>query len=164
MPNEAAPESLTPGYFDDVYRANPDPWNFASSSLRIHQVRRHPRRPAERPRYRQRVRGRLLHRRAHGTTRPALRPASWLWTCPSRRSPRPASGARHLPQVRLERRDFARTNFPDGPFDLIVDLGGRLLPGHTRSAAAARTDASRGWQREATSCWFTGHRPSTTTR
>ncbi len=31
MPNPDAPSSLTPGYFDDVYRANPDPWNFVSS-------------------------------------------------------------------------------------------------------------------------------------
>ena len=31
MPNPDAPESLTARYFDDVYRANPDPWNFASS-------------------------------------------------------------------------------------------------------------------------------------
>ena len=31
MPNEAAPDSLTPGYFDDVYRAKADPWNFQSS-------------------------------------------------------------------------------------------------------------------------------------
>ena len=31
MPNEHAPHSLTPGYFDDVYHANADPWNFAAS-------------------------------------------------------------------------------------------------------------------------------------
>ena len=31
MPNPAAPESLPPDYFDGVYRANPDPWDFASS-------------------------------------------------------------------------------------------------------------------------------------
>ena len=31
MPNPDAPQSLTAGYFDAVYRANPDPWNFASS-------------------------------------------------------------------------------------------------------------------------------------
>ena len=31
MPNPDAPSSLTPDYFDGVYRANPDPWNFASS-------------------------------------------------------------------------------------------------------------------------------------
>ena len=31
MPNEAAPHSLTPGYFDDVYRAHSDPWGFTTS-------------------------------------------------------------------------------------------------------------------------------------
>ena len=31
MPNSNAPASLTPAYFDDVYRAKSDPWNFASS-------------------------------------------------------------------------------------------------------------------------------------
>ena len=31
MPNDAAPHSLPPGYFDDVYRANPDPWGFTTS-------------------------------------------------------------------------------------------------------------------------------------
>ena len=31
MPNPNAPRSLPPRYFDDVYRANPDPWKFASS-------------------------------------------------------------------------------------------------------------------------------------
>ena len=31
MPNPAAPDSLSARYFDDVYRANPDPWSFASS-------------------------------------------------------------------------------------------------------------------------------------
>jgi SAM-dependent methyltransferase len=29
--NQNQPNSLTPGYFDDVYRANTDPWQFASS-------------------------------------------------------------------------------------------------------------------------------------
>ncbi|RZK45442.1 MAG: methyltransferase, partial [Hymenobacter sp.] len=29
--NQNQPNSLTPGYFDDVYRANEDPWQFASS-------------------------------------------------------------------------------------------------------------------------------------
>ena len=31
MPNPDAPESLSSRYFDDVYRADPDPWKFASS-------------------------------------------------------------------------------------------------------------------------------------
>ena len=31
MPNPGAPESLPPSYFDAVYGANPDPWNFAAS-------------------------------------------------------------------------------------------------------------------------------------
>ncbi len=31
MPNPDAPRSLDDRYFDDVYRANADPWNFASS-------------------------------------------------------------------------------------------------------------------------------------
>ena len=31
MPNPQAPESLPPSYFDAVYGANPDPWNFAAS-------------------------------------------------------------------------------------------------------------------------------------
>ena len=31
MPNPEAPESLPPSYFDAVYGANPDPWNFAAS-------------------------------------------------------------------------------------------------------------------------------------
>ena len=31
MPNPAAPDSLSARYFEDVYRANPDPWNFAAS-------------------------------------------------------------------------------------------------------------------------------------
>ena len=31
MPNPAAPDSLGSRYFDDVYRANPDPWGFATS-------------------------------------------------------------------------------------------------------------------------------------
>ena len=31
MPNPDAPESLPPSYFDAVYGANPDPWNFTAS-------------------------------------------------------------------------------------------------------------------------------------
>ena len=31
MPNPAAPDSLGSRYFDDVYRANPDPWGFTTS-------------------------------------------------------------------------------------------------------------------------------------
>ncbi len=31
MPNPNAPDTLSSRYFDDVYRANPDPWKFASS-------------------------------------------------------------------------------------------------------------------------------------
>ena len=31
MPNPQAPVSLSPSYFDMVYGANPDPWNFVSS-------------------------------------------------------------------------------------------------------------------------------------
>ena len=31
MPNPNAPETLSSRYFEDVYRANPDPWKFASS-------------------------------------------------------------------------------------------------------------------------------------
>ena len=31
MMNDQPPTSLTPGYFDDVYRAHADPWAFASS-------------------------------------------------------------------------------------------------------------------------------------
>ena len=31
MPNPAAPDSLGSRYFDDVYRANPDPWGFTTN-------------------------------------------------------------------------------------------------------------------------------------
>ena len=31
MPNSTAPDSLSSRYFDDVYRANPDPWGFTTS-------------------------------------------------------------------------------------------------------------------------------------
>ena len=75
IPTDPAPGSLPPGYFDDVYRANPDPWAFATSP---YEAAKYDATLAALPnaRYTQRVRGRLLHRRAHRTPRPALRSPS----------------------------------------------------------------------------------------
>ncbi len=119
MPNEHAPDSLTPEYFDDVYRANADPWNFASS-------------PYEAAKYRATLDA--LPRAKYAN---AFEAGCSIGVLTAQLAPRcerllsidlsdaALAQARErcatLPQVRFERRALPG-DFPDadGPFDLIL--------------------------------------------
>ncbi len=146
-----------------VYRANADPWNFASS-------------PYEAAKYRATLEALPRERYTNafeagcsiGVLTAQLAPRCERLLCIDLSEAALAQARERcaaLPQVRFERR-MLPGEFPmaDGPFDLIVRLGGRLLPRHARPAAPARTMRSRGWQREATCCWSTGRPRSMITR
>ena len=117
MPNDAAPSSLPPGYFDDVYRANADPWHFASS-------------PYEAAKYAATLAALPRPRYADAfeagcsigvlTAQLAARCGQLLSIDVSEQALAQArERCAQLPQVRLERRVLP-DEFPDGPFDLIV--------------------------------------------
>ncbi|MBE7212736.1 MAG: methyltransferase domain-containing protein [Gluconacetobacter diazotrophicus] len=117
MPNPAAPDSLSARYFDDVYRANPDPWNFASS-------------PYEAAKYAATLAAlpRALYPSAFEagcsigvlTAQLAPRCGRLLSADISERALRAArERCAALDNVRFEQRTLPG-GFPDGPFDLIV--------------------------------------------
>ncbi len=119
MPNDRAPDSLTPEYFDGVYRANADPWNFASS-------------PYEAAKYcatlealpRERYTNAFEAGCSIGVLTAQLAPRCERLLCIDLSEAALAQARERcaaLPQVRFERR-MLPGEFPmaDGPFDLIV--------------------------------------------
>ena len=117
MPNPQAPDSLPPSYFDAVYGANSDPWNFAASP---YEAAKYAATLAAlpRPHYERifevgcsigvltaQLAGRCGELLAVDVSEPALAAAR-------------ARCAAHS-QVRFEQRRMP-TDFPDGRFDLIL--------------------------------------------
>ena len=117
MPNEAAPESLKPGYFDDVYRANADPWNFAASP---YEAAKYAATMAALPRAH-------YDRALEAGCSIGVLTAQLAGRCGALLAIDVSADAlaqarercARLPQVRLERR-YLPGEFPAGPFDLIV--------------------------------------------
>ena len=112
------PVTLPPDYFDELYAASPDPWEFET---RWYEARKYALSLALLPAAAlpRRVRAGLLDRRAHRTARPTLRPAC----CPATGRPPPSRQATlrtaSLGNVTVERRVIPR-DWPPGGFDLIV--------------------------------------------
>ena len=117
MPNPQAPESLSPEYFDHVYQANPDPWNFAASP---YEAAKYTATLAALPRERY---GRAFEAGCSiGVLTAQLGPrCGELLAIDVNEKALAAAQERcaGLPHVRFEQRWMPR-DFPPGPFDLIV--------------------------------------------
>ena len=117
MPTDPSPGSLPPGYFDDVYRAKPDPWDFASSP---YEAAKYDRTLAALPNARYRNAFEAGCSIGVLTARLAPRCDALLSIDVSEQALAQARGrCAGLPQVRFERR-YLPDEFPDGPFDLIL--------------------------------------------
>ncbi len=117
MPDAPPSSTLTPGYFDDVYRANADPWNFAAS-------------PYEAAKYAATLAA--LPRARYGS---AFEAGCSIGVLTAQLAPRcerllsidvadaalaqARARCAGLPQVHFERR-YLPGEFPDGSFDLIL--------------------------------------------
>ena len=116
-PDEPPSGTLPPGYFDDVYRANEDPWNFATSP---YEAGKYAATLAALPRARyeqgleagcsigvltKQLAGRCAHLLSLDVSPAALDKAR--------------ARCANLPQVTFERR-YLPGAFPDGRFDLIL--------------------------------------------
>lgn len=117
MSDSLSPGSLPPGYFDDVYRANPDPWNFAASP---YEAAKYAATLAALPRAHYHAAFEAGCSIGVLTEQLAPRCGSLLSIDVS---PAALDQARArcaaLPQVRFERR-YLPGEFPEGTFDLIL--------------------------------------------
>lgn len=117
MASDSTSGSLTPGYFDDVYRASEDPWNFATSP---YEAAKYAATLAALPRAHYRTAFEAGCSIGVLTQQLAPRCAELLSVDVS---PQALEQARArcaaLPQVRFERR-YLPGEFPPGTFDLIL--------------------------------------------
>ena len=117
MSHEPAPGSLPPGYFDDVYRANADPWDFAASSYEAGKYAA-TLAALPRPRY---DRALEIGCSIGVLTRQLAARTGHLLSLDVSETALEQARARcaALPQVRFERR-YLPGEFPTGTFDLIL--------------------------------------------